>query len=172
MEHLKLKSISGRDSIWAHFAIFSILLGSSLAIVHRAEYFPFSNYPMYSRASKLPATAYQFSGVVENTSDEKAGAKVGEKPFTKEIPFSRPEFLFPFTERTLSTAVVRMLKENGQAAAERAMNEELILYNNRREIHGGPTLIALRLYTLSVKLTKAGDLEDKDYHLIAEAKFK
>jgi hypothetical protein len=111
---------------------------------------------MYSRLSHLP---YTLSRVVAVTRGESSDL---------EIPFGSRACLFPFNERTLGGALSRILREDGRAAAEASLQDELKVYNGRRATRCGRDILGLRFYALDMARDPAGRVIQKGRTLMAE----
>lgn len=135
---------------WAVGAVVATIVGGHLVdIASGVEHWPFSPYPMYSRAQS------DWASVMPEI--------VGVRPDGSEFAMKRPELLAPFDQARLLGAFSRMgMRPNGAALVRTALLDCLARYERRRRdgAHDGPALRALRLYhgryVLDVAASTAG----------------
>jgi hypothetical protein len=123
-----------------------------------AEMFPFSSYPMYNRASRLPTELGKLVGVVRDDAGE------------REVPIERSAQFFPFSERTLRNTMNRILREDGRETAARALRDQLATYNARRAEHGGCALDGMRFYSMVFDAPSGEPLSAHKGALLVEAR--
>jgi hypothetical protein len=150
--------MSTAERLLAYVAIVGVLTGTVAAMVSGAEMFPFSSYPMYSSVTRAPVELGRFVGVVHDSDGSE-----------REIAISRAAYLYPFSERTLRSAVSRIVREDGRDAAARALADELAVYNARVATHGGAHLDGLRYYTMILKSGGSGELVAERGPLVVES---
>lgn len=122
----------------AHVAVAVVLGGSLFCIATDREYWPFSQYAMFSRAVHQAGAVRTFRLV----------GVTAEAP-AREIPLEGHTALRPFDSSRLLVALQRMREgPNAQARLHEALDECLTAYETGRGAgtHQGPPLRAIRLY--------------------------
>jgi hypothetical protein len=121
---------------WAVCAVVATIVGGHLVdIATGVEHWPFSPYPMYSRAQS------DWAPVMAEI--------VGVRLDGEELAVKRPELLAPFDQARLLGALARLgTRPDGTALVRTALVDCLSRYERRRRqgAHDGPVLRALRLY--------------------------
>ena len=113
----------------------TIVGGHLVDIASGVEHWPFSPYPMYSRAQR------DWAPVMAEI--------VGVGADGRELAVKRPEYLAPFDQARLLGALAQLgARPDGMALVRTALNDCLERYERRRRdgAHDGPALRALRLY--------------------------
>jgi hypothetical protein len=147
-----------RRALLANAVIVLLVIGSLFTIVFDKEYWPFSQYPMYSELhQKDELSRLQLYGVTK------------EEPHD-EIPM-RDEYLSPLSPSRVLTAFRRLNStgnstEKRQESVNRALLDSLEFYEKRRqaEWHDGPALQGIRLYEVRWQLdAKAENVDQPEY---------
>jgi hypothetical protein len=141
----------------AVFALLAVLLGGSLVAFVRddpygEELWPFSAYPMYSRAwNKWSAVRRRPFGVVR-----------GEP--AHEMPLIDDPYLAPFGHSRICAAFSWIERQPDRDRRLRsALRDMLDRYEDRRRagLHDGPPLQAIRLYELRFRLDPHASTRDR-----------
>jgi len=124
----------------AHGVIAVLSITSLLCIAFDKEYWPFSQYPMFSSVSREDTlSALRLYGVSQ------------EQPH-REIPLLSPAYIEPFDKSRLGISLWRMESrknlENRQKWLDKALRDRLKGYKTLRATgrHDGPPLQGVRLY--------------------------
>ena len=129
--------MSHRRLAWIHGLILTVLAGSLYCIAADAEYWPFSQYPMYSTIVR--PGAYSDLTLVASTATEPA----------REFSLTAEKYLIPFDWVRLREALVRLeAQPDHRAKLSEALRGCWQRYDMLRRAgrHHGPPLAAVRLY--------------------------
>lgn len=138
-----------------------LILGSAYDVVTDQEHWPFSNYPMFSGTWRSPRfTWLRLFGV---TGDG------------REFALDANRYIEPFDQSRLPKGLRRMLaRPDGAARVVVALHDCLERYDTLRAegAHGGPAVVALRLYELEWTIDdRAANVDRPDWRqLIAEVR--
>ncbi|HQR37592.1 MAG TPA: hypothetical protein PLF26_04240 [Blastocatellia bacterium] len=117
----------------------NLLLGvlvsaSLLCIVLREEYWPFSNYAMYSGLAQPSKTSYQVVGVTEGDP-------------LNEVPLESPHVAGRFSGARYRTAIGMLVEQGDSGALDELLRQMAVEYETHRRAHTDlPALVAIRLY--------------------------
>jgi len=121
---------------WVVSALIATIVGGHLVdIASGLEHWPFSPYPMYSRAQR------DWAPVMAEI--------VGIRRDGGELALKEPELLAPFDQARLLGALAQLgMRPDGMALVRKALVDCLARYERGRRhgAHDGPLLRALRLY--------------------------
>ena len=147
-----------------HVVIGLLVAGSLYVIVTDQEYWPFSQYPMYSIliGQKDSLEALRLYGVTQ------------EEP-PQEIPLRDYQYLQPFARSRLHSALkwIYIKSQRDPEKRQQMLNEALLDCLKRYEElrlagrHDGPPLRGIRLYGVRWKLDPwAGNVDQPDYRIL------
>ena len=127
----------------ANTVIVFIILGSLYCIVLDREYWPFSQYPMFSNLrGKSQRSLSRLYGITKDNPNN-------------EVPLFPKKHLQPFDESQIKTALGKIHKrKNSETLLNAALKDCLRRYEALREAgdHKGPPLEGIRLYRLRWQL--------------------
>jgi hypothetical protein len=128
-----------RRQILIHLLIAGVIAGSLYDIVTSQEHWPFSDYPMFSTIHRKPTLDnwYRLYGVTLD-GQERAILRYSE--------------LWPLDQSRLPLGIRRIDQSGGSETRVRAALEDILRrYEARRAqgLHHGPSLKAIRLYSVS-----------------------
>jgi hypothetical protein len=159
--------MSKQRILFLNVVIALLIVGSLYVIVTDQEYWPFSQYPMYSMLieQKDSLEALRLFGVTQ------------EEPH-QEIPLRDNQYVQPFARSRLHSALkwIYIKSERNPEKRQQMLNEALLDCLKRYEElrlagrHDGPPLQGMRLYGVRWQLeTRAGNVDQPDYRkLLAE----
>lgn len=141
---------------WCVFGLVAVVVGGHLyALAVDRELWPFSQYPMYARATDA------WTVLVPRL--------VGVRHDGRETDLVDTQYLEPFDQARLMQALATLLQQpDGRVRATTALADCLNRYERRRRdrAHDGPALRALRLYhmlwTLEPTARNVGTPERRD----------
>jgi hypothetical protein len=141
-EALESTGMSRSRLLLASLLTVGIAAGSAFDVVRDSEHWPFSQYPMFSTIDRSHEhRTLRLFGVVQGSGEE--------------MPLTDFEYLYPFDQCRVSTAMGRL---NGDTATKgrvpAALADVYARYERRRAAgrHGGPPLQSVRLYRLRWEL--------------------
>ena len=155
--------MSKRQVLLANAVIVLLITGSLLTVVFDKEYWPFSQYPMFSNLATGNVTMWLLYGVPQ------------EEP-QQEILLRDAKYIKPFNLSRLSAAFKRMDSNRDPEKRQQLLNEALLDSLNRYEElrlakhHDGPALQSIRLYKVQWQIDAQGQNIDQpnQRELIAE----
>jgi hypothetical protein len=127
-----------RPRMVAIYALLAMIaIGSAVSIVRGTDYWPFSNYPMYSYAAKgNELSEYRLYGVTEQG---------------KEFSLTQYAYTQPFDNARVNVAFENLRKHCGEQGIRSGLWDFLRRYETARALgqHDGPQLQGLKLYKVT-----------------------
>jgi hypothetical protein len=132
--------MSWAELIVAHFAIFVVVLAMASCAAFDFEFWPFSNFAMYSHLQETEFSYLALFGVLAE------GATTQEQ----EIRLNKKTFLTPFDDRAAMESIGKILKVRGTPAVAAPLALWFSRYESLREKSPDlKKLAGLRLYKLT-----------------------
>lgn len=135
-----IQGMSGRRVAAVHAAIAVLVVGSFWCIALEREYWPLSNYPMYSEIRPAGLTRLRLYGITATAEG------------SREFILAKPEEIWPFEMSRVILAFQRLLTAQplDRPRIARALQDCWRRYEGRRAArrHAGPVLTGIRLYRI------------------------
>ncbi len=146
--------LSGGRRLAVYLLMAVLCGGSAYDIVTDEEHWPFSQYPMFSWVERQPTLeALRVVGVTR-------------EPRPREVPLLDSEWLYPFDQCRLQTAIARTWNNPQRRTLTSAMLADTLgryEASRRGGAHEGPPLAAVRLYDMTWRLAPdAGNVDAPD----------
>jgi hypothetical protein len=139
-EQLEALGMSKRRVLLLNSVIAALFIGSLFCLVFEKSYWPFLEYPMFSEVErKYSLSDWRLYGVTQ------------EQPHN-EIPLLASDYIQPFDQSPLGTALKKMKSNHNPESSQKLLNRALLDCLERYEKlrlagrHDGPPLQGVRLY--------------------------